>query len=195
MPEGEFDPPGRPGKPTAISVEHDSIKLEWKAPQYGSSTIDSYIVSLQCISESPEKWLNQETKGNETTITLNQLQPDTKYIVKVRADCSLGHSEESDISDIIQTKPPMIDIKLQNIIADSKVIEHGPPVVYQIKARPVRLTERYSNIFKMEYGTPVVPPKPTRVLMVVGATGAGKSTLINAMVNYFLGVKHIVKHK
>ncbi|XP_003388519.1 PREDICTED: verrucotoxin subunit beta-like [Amphimedon queenslandica] len=31
-PVGEFDPPGRPGKPKATSVEHDSIKLEWKAP-------------------------------------------------------------------------------------------------------------------------------------------------------------------
>ena len=187
---GEFDPPGRPGKPTAISVEHDSIVLQWKAPQYGSASIDSYTVSLRCIDESRGKWHNQVTKGNETTIILNQLEPDTKYVAKVRAECNgLGHSEESEISDTIQTKPPMVDIRLQNIIADSTVIEDGPPVVYQIKARPLRLTRRYRNIAKMEFGTPVVPRKPTRVLMLVGATGAGKSTLINAMVNYFLGVK------
>uniref|UniRef100_A0A1X7U2T4 Fibronectin type-III domain-containing protein n=1 Tax=Amphimedon queenslandica TaxID=400682 RepID=A0A1X7U2T4_AMPQE len=172
---GEFDPPGRPGKPTVISIEHDSIKLEWKAPQYGSSSIDSYTVSLQCTSESPEKWSNQVIKEKETTITLNQLEPDT--------------NEESEISDIIQTKSPMVDIKLQNIIADSKVIERGPPVVYQIKARPVRLTKGYGNIAKMEFGIPIDRNKPTKVLLVVGATGAGKSTLINAMVNYFLGVK------
>ena len=185
---GEFDPPGQPSKPTAISVEHDSIELEWKAPQYGSASIDSYTVSLQCSDESPDKWHNQETKGNETTIILSKIEPNTKYVAKVRANCSLGHSKESEASDI-QTKPPMVDIRLLNIIADSAVIEDGPPKVYEIKARPLDLTKKYSNIAKMEYGTPVVPPKPTRVLMLVGASGAGKSTLINAMVNYFLGVK------
>ena len=245
-PFGEFDPPGRPGKPKAISVEHDSIELEWKAPRVydkkpncafkiwlflyqmiifvitkignllrklwsfigpnayqftssetpdGPSSINAYTVSLRCINESLDTWPhNQEIKGNETTIIFSQLEPDTKYVAKVRAECSLGHSEESEISEIIQTKQPLVDIRLQNIIAQSAVIEEGPPEVYEIRARPLRLTKRYSNIAKMEFGTPVVVPrKPTRVLMLVGATGAGKSTLINAMVNYFLGVKW--KHK
>uniref|UniRef100_A0A1X7T458 Septin-type G domain-containing protein n=1 Tax=Amphimedon queenslandica TaxID=400682 RepID=A0A1X7T458_AMPQE len=81
----------------------------------------------------------------------------------------------------------MVDYRLENIIAKSTVIEAGPPVVYQIHARPLDLKK--SNIAKVEFGIPVVPHKPTRVLMVVGATGAGKSTLINAMVNFLLGVK------
>ncbi|XP_003388518.1 PREDICTED: uncharacterized protein LOC100640421 [Amphimedon queenslandica] len=155
----------------------------------GSTSIDSYTVSLRCIDESPDIWHNQVIKGNKTTITFSQLEPDTKYVAKVRAECSLGHSKESETSDIIQTKPPIVDVRLQNIIADSKVIKDGSPVVYKITAKPLTLRKKNKNIAKIEFGTPVAPTIPTRVLMVVGATGAGKSTLINAMVNYFLGVK------
>ena len=193
---GEFDPPSKPNeKPKADVIEHNSVQLQWKAPKFGSKSIEKYTVSYRCTNESEDMWTaNQVTTEMETAITINQLKPESCYVFKVCANTALGHSGDSDLSDIIKTKPPLVDLKLQNLIADSKVIEtKGPPTLYKLKTRPIQLQKNYTNIAKMELGIPAVPARPTRVLMIVGATGAGKSTLINGMVNHFFGVK--LEHK
>ena len=191
-PLGEFDPPSKPDeKPKATVIEHNNVQLHWKAPEYGLKSIETYTVSYRCTDESEDMWTaSHVTKGKETAITINQLKPESCYVFKICANTALGYSGDSDLSDIIKTKPPLIDLKLQTLIADAEVIAtQGPPTLYKLRARPVQLQISHKNIAKMELGIPTVPAKPTRVLMVVGATGAGKSTLINGMINYFLGVK------
>ena len=52
------------------------------------------------------------------------------------------------------------------------------------------LHDRDKSIAKYALGAPVLgEPVEERVLMVVGATGAGKTTLINGMINYIFGVE------
>lgn len=180
----QFDPPTQPvGKPEATILEHkNSVLIQWKAPEYGLS-IDNYKVSY---SESSDSWAtHQITKGNETVLTINDLKPETCYIFKVCAETKLGHSEYSEVSNTVKTKS-LLDLSLQNIIADSDVItsHQPPPTVYKLKTRPAKL-QKYRNI---EFGMPSNSNKPTRVLLLFGAAGAGKKTLINGIVNYYLGV-------
>lgn len=71
-----------------------------------------------------------------------------------------------------------------------RILSKGPPTVYELQVQEKRNDKR-NGIIMCEFGQPPrqAAPSPRKVLMVVGATGAGKSTLINGMVNYFLGVR------
>lgn len=70
--------------------------------------------------------------------------------------------------------------------------EPGPPPVYKLPVEEkmcVSVDRSSRKIRKCCIGEPPIEPCPEKVLMVVGATGAGKTTLINGMVNYILGVQ------
>ena len=75
----------------------------------------------------------------------------------------------------------------EKLLQTAQCILSDSPSIYKV---PVVITKTVTDgIEKAEVGKPTAISKPTRVFMAVGATGAGKSTLINGMVNYLLGVK------
>ena len=68
----------------------------------------------------------------------------------------------------------------------SKKISDDPVPIFQVPV--VENIHGHLRISKKIYGT-ITPHKPKKIVMVVGETGSGKSTLINGMLNYILGVK------
>jgi len=77
-----------------------------------------------------------------------------------------------------------------SMVFSSKKISTESPSVYKLPAKVIMRREN-SMIARQTIGRPrrVARMLPEKVLMVVGATGAGKTTLINGMVNYMLGVE------
>ena len=76
------------------------------------------------------------------------------------------------------------------MLRESQILLDGSPVVYKLSAE-LKLRRAKGKIIKKSIGSPneLEGRRTEKVLMVVGATGAGKTTLINGMVNYILGIK------
>ncbi|XP_051234501.1 uncharacterized protein LOC127351221 [Dicentrarchus labrax] len=75
-------------------------------------------------------------------------------------------------------------LKYNDIISKSVLIQSGSPAVYQLKPKK----EKIGTLTRMTLGEKDVN-KTNRTILLVGETGAGKSTLVNTLVNYSMGVK------
>lgn len=78
----------------------------------------------------------------------------------------------------------------EHMLALADELEDGSPAIYRLNMREEMKLEN-SMIARKSIGRPCRNGhgENERVFLVVGATGAGKSTLINGMVNYILGVE------
>ncbi|KAI5104661.1 hypothetical protein C0J45_6287 [Silurus meridionalis] len=77
---------------------------------------------------------------------------------------------------------------VEDLIQKSKLISEGPPARYHLETTGSNLEEEEdSSVRKWTFGQK--KDMQNKILLMVGETGTGKTTLINAMVNYILGVK------
>ena len=184
----EFDPPVNPDhvKPSQDGVTHCSIRLEWSKPEYGSDSVQQYTVCYGQKDEQADQWMSKTTTTIETSLTLKYLQSESVYLFKVRAECEAGVSEYSQVSDPILTLQPPPS-HLSDILEHSSVLplSEGRLPVYLIHNDDSYIQDGFRHV---RIGKPNRSVK-NKVLMVLGATGAGKSTLINGMVNYILEVQ------
>nr|XP_024656441.1 uncharacterized protein LOC112431931 [Maylandia zebra] len=77
-----------------------------------------------------------------------------------------------------------ISPKYKDIISKSVQIRSGPPAVYQLRPKETKIGSLTIKTVGEKNTN-----KANKNILLVGETGAGKSTLINSMVNYTMGVK------
>ncbi|XP_030291639.1 uncharacterized protein LOC115592721 [Sparus aurata] len=75
-------------------------------------------------------------------------------------------------------------VKHEDIISKSLLVHSGSPAVYQLRPKK----EEIGSLRRMTLGEKDLN-KSNRTILLVGETGAGKSALVNTLVNYTMGVK------
>ena len=98
--------PGKPSKPTAFNVTHNSIQLEWTKPEQGAHNITSYTILYHSKSDSPEyqEWTEQKVDTVKEKVIVSQLLEKTVYFFKVQPRCGDVLGLESDVSEPLKTE-------------------------------------------------------------------------------------------
>ncbi|KAM4556076.1 uncharacterized protein V3H82_016001 [Fundulus diaphanus] len=177
--------------PGECQVESNSseIFLSWEKPaELGSDVqILSYIVEYASTAKSSEVegllW-NQTRSSGEKAI-ISGLHSETQYAVRVRCDCGgAGRSKESKIVTVCTTKLEVGRLA-EYLKVISKKTNSSLPIVYEFQLREDEMD--IDGCRRFTFGKESI--RPHRTIMLLGATGSGKSTLINGMINYMVGVE------
>ena len=168
-------------------------------PQTGGSSTESELVQNKkenCASDVPASGSTNNLATPSTSASHVEdpenmnvtfpTRPFDKPPGKGRHGASRG-GKESNSKGITYFLPYRL---AEFMLSSSKKITDGSPSVYKL-SRNERMRRDISMIARQSIGKAPRRVKgrlTEKVLMVVGATGAGKTTLINGMVNFILGV-------
>uniref|UniRef100_A0A8C5B1J8 Fibronectin type-III domain-containing protein n=1 Tax=Gadus morhua TaxID=8049 RepID=A0A8C5B1J8_GADMO len=178
--------------PEKLRVEYHSTELSvsWEKPTDLGHGVEAkqYILEYAetSLEVNPEEciWSKPIFTANDSQLVkvIPGLQPSTRYTVRVRCDCGVsGLGKEASV--VVCTKK-VSDKLATSIKALSKVIELGSPSIFKL---PLKKNDiRIDGCKRYTFGKESM--KPNRTVMFLGATGSGKSTLINGMINYILGI-------
>lgn len=181
-----------PGAPIVKRVESETATLVWDVPtSVGEGVlITGYVLEFrECTKdqENEKPWKSVTSTNRECT--LQGLKEDTIYTVRVFSNCgndgvSLS-SPETVFSACLKSKRSG-EVGSELFLKQSSRIDKGNPSIHKLNLyQKIKENEDFNQYV---FGKQVEDVK-NKVILLVGSTGAGKTTLINVMVNYILGVK------
>lgn len=170
-----------PGKPIRRDVKSDSVTVHWSRPDnFGASSVFQIR-----FKETGSKWIFYHEQPDTGCVTIGNLQADTTYKFQVRAVTDDIEGPYSEESDDIRTQTSLAS----RLLKDSKLSKDGQPGIYQLHITEntnARNTDAKTR--KFELGSRPNLNQNEKTILLVGATGTGKSTLVDGIVNYVTGV-------
>ncbi|CAL8366283.1 unnamed protein product [Boreogadus saida] len=181
--------PSSPPEKLQVECYSTELAVSWEKPSEVGSGVEIKQYILEYAETSPEVKA-EELLWSKLTFTANvsqrvtviqRLQPSTQYTVRVRCDCGVAGLGKEKSLVVCTDKPPK---RLAEAVKDEGRKTAGTLNVYTLplEAQPMNVEGCKWFSFGKDFG------KKNRTIMVLGATGAGKSTMVNRMINYILGV-------
>lgn len=97
---GKPSPPH--GKPSVAEITHNSLSLSWQPPKLtNGGTIIAYMIELYELNSKDWVTLTKSCQGNG--YKARNLQPNTSYQFRIRAENIFGRSKPGNLSEIVQT--------------------------------------------------------------------------------------------
>ncbi|XP_028987093.1 uncharacterized protein LOC114844147 [Betta splendens] len=174
-----------PGKPR-LQPNSSEISVSWEPPaELGPDVhVLSYVVEFTKADKKEERVWKQVTAGSGKSV-ISGLQSETEYVVRVRCDCGAsGNSKESVSASVSTTKREFARLA-EHLKHISKKMNSEAPSCFKLSLEEEDVDIDGCRMFN--FGKESM--RQNRTIMLLGATGAGKSTLINGMINYIVGVE------
>uniref|UniRef100_A0A8C5PWZ3 Fibronectin type-III domain-containing protein n=1 Tax=Leptobrachium leishanense TaxID=445787 RepID=A0A8C5PWZ3_9ANUR len=176
--------PASPPEIIKCTSESTYLHLLWREPKVigEGATITEYNIAYKEGEHDNPTWLETRTGKKTENWVIEGLKPKTSYAIRVQAICGdHGTSAPSDEIEALTSDAQSSNIKYQ-LLKYSKLLTEGKPSVYELKTELSDSGYRKYRLGKENLS------KTKKVILLVGATGTGKTTLINGIANYILGV-------
>eukprot|EP00062_Callorhinchus_milii_P012424 gi/632959592/ref/XP_007895708.1/ PREDICTED: verrucotoxin subunit beta-like [Callorhinchus milii] len=184
-------PTSAPENVSMCQLEGFDVEVSWDSPaQIGHGvTIDHYKLEYRetrssISSPEPDTWENVMTKGSEALYRLKGLKPNTSYTLRVSAVCGQVGSAPSHLASITTDKKPKPQARRP---LKGSTLTTGSKTIYKLPLWTQKL-HKNGEIIKYGFGSHS-PTYSVKTILLLGETGSGKISLINAMINYILGVE------
>ncbi|KAF4114006.1 hypothetical protein G5714_004229 [Onychostoma macrolepis] len=202
-----FTPPSKPVCPITEEVKGQSVILK-VVPSSCPATVE---LRLLYKAKQDTVWTSEPVLKDQDTVTLTDLREETEYEIRCAAAGKLNYTTESDVITVKTGRNMRSSaenrssktmrkhhsngksLNVAQMIKNnwSKIIKDGNNENLPIFKLQLKETWQNSDGFCRRSTFGKNTTKPNKTIMMIGATGSGKTTLINSMINYILGVQWI----
>ncbi|KAK3084439.1 hypothetical protein FSP39_013548, partial [Pinctada imbricata] len=173
-----------PGKPSALYVQSNHLTLSWPDLELREEHDVLEVFLKEAKYGSWRQCSDSSMDHTNTLCTIDGLRPDTQYVFKIRLtnECTGKSGPFSSVSDVVQTKPsPAMLYKSKSTVLRNSM-------VYQLPMEEdIKYLDRKNKIRKYDIGHQA-STLHEKTILLIGESGSGKSTMIDCLANYSLGV-------
>ncbi|XP_039220481.1 uncharacterized protein LOC120317723 [Crotalus tigris] len=186
-------PTSPPEKLRMVTAASSVISVAWMNPSIVASgvVVKEYKVEYRTVEAGvgKDQWTGKRTGRKTEFYPIEDLKPQTAYRIRVSAVCDNGAlgvpSEEVEVSTSLEEEDA--GNVARQFLQESSLVEDTHLLVFALPLEKV-LSDASSSCLIYQLGKEN-PKVPNKVILMMGATCSGKTTLINGMINYILGVQ------